>query len=59
MSTTQKVVHIDPVGEITIIRNKRSRKLRMTVRPDKKVFISMPYHSSFSDALKFASNNTE
>ncbi len=56
---TQKVVNIDPVGEITISKNRRSRKLRMTVRPDKQVVVTIPFYSSFRDAETFARNNTE
>lgn len=56
---TQKVVHLEPVGKIILLRNKRSRKLRMTIKPDKKVVVSFPYHSSFRDAFSFAQKNTD
>ena len=54
-----KVVYIEPVGEITISKNRRSRKLRMTVRPNKQVVVTIPFYSSFRDAETFARNNTE
>jgi predicted metal-dependent hydrolase len=55
----QTVVHIEPVGAITISRNRRSRKLRMTVKPDKQVMVTIPFYTSFRDAILFAQKNTD
>lgn len=52
-----KVVHVPSVGEITLIQNPRSRRIRLRVRPGRKVSVSFPLHVNCSEAVRFATLN--
>ncbi len=54
----EKTFHIPKVGKITLVKNKRSKHFKLRVKPDKQVFVSLPYYSSYENALKFAREHT-
>jgi len=54
----QKVVHISGIGEVTLKKNPRSKRIRLYVKPDKQVIVSLPMLASFKSAEKFALKNT-
>ncbi len=53
----EKDFHISKVGKITLVKNKRSKRFKLRVKPDKQVVVTLPYYSSFKSALKFASEH--
>ena len=52
-------IYIDEIGEVDFIRNKRSKKLRITVKSSGKVRISFPFRCSFSEAKDFVVQKAE
>ena len=54
----EKDFHISKVGKITLVKNKRSKRFKLRVKPDKQVVVTLPYYTSFKSALKFASEHT-
>jgi hypothetical protein len=54
-----KVVHIEKLGNVTFFRNRRSKSIRMSIRPGKKIMVSYPFHISFSAAADFAQKHAE
>ncbi|MGE4586833.1 MAG: M48 family metallopeptidase [Mangrovibacterium sp.] len=53
MKNVVKHIRIDPVGELCITKNIRSRRIRLRVGPDGKVLLSMPPAGSEQKALDF------
>jgi predicted metal-dependent hydrolase len=49
-----KVVHIEPLGEVTFARTTHSKSIRMRVKPDKSIRVSFPYYVSLREAVRFA-----
>ncbi|SHF40039.1 hypothetical protein SAMN05444274_10581 [Mariniphaga anaerophila] len=52
-----KVVHFKSIGPVTFFRNRRSKNMKISVKPDKSVLISFPYFISEKEALSFLSKN--
>lgn len=50
---TEKVIFIDPVGQVTLVRNERSRRFRLRVKPDGLAHVSMPVSASEIKAVDF------
>ena len=50
---TTSIVHIENIGEVTFHRNSRSRRIKISVKPDKSVFVSYPYRVSVKEASQF------
>jgi len=55
---TQKVVSLPEVGEVILKKNARSKHIRLYVKPNKQVVVSLPARASFRSAEKFALKNT-
>ncbi len=53
MMSTQKYFHVDPVGPVCILKDNRSRRIRLQVKPDGQVQVSMPLLVSEQKALDF------
>ena len=53
-----KVVMLPGVGNVTFSQNLRSRRLRLSVRPDLGVLVSFPPGISFSEAAVFTEKHT-
>jgi predicted metal-dependent hydrolase len=49
-----KVVLLPEVGNVTFSQNLRSRRLKLSVRPNQKVLVSFPPYVTFSQATRFA-----
>lgn len=48
-----KVVHFKSIGPVTFFRNRRSKKLKISVKPDKSVLVSFPFFVSEKEVLSF------
>ncbi len=49
----EKVIVVEPVGQVTLVRNERSRYLRLRVKPNGQAHVSMPVLASESKAIDF------
>ncbi len=54
----KKTVQIPNIGEVTLIKNKRSKRIRLYVKPNQQVFVSIPFLASYKTAVNFAKENT-
>ncbi len=48
-----KVVHFKSIGPVTFFRNRRSKSMKISVKPDKSVLISFPFFVSEKEILSF------
>jgi predicted metal-dependent hydrolase len=53
----QKVVSLPEVGDVILKKNTRSKHIRLYVKPNKQVVVSLPARASFHSAEKFALKN--
>jgi len=53
----RQVVQLDHLGEVTFSRNGRSKNIKLSVKPDKSVLVSYPYHVSKKEVLQFVVKN--
>jgi len=49
----EKVIIVEPVGQVTLVRNERSRRFRLRVKPNGVAHVSMPVAASETKALDF------
>lgn len=54
-----KVVHINRLGNITFHRNSRSKTIRLSVSPGRKIRVSYPPSVSFGEAARFVEEHAE
>jgi len=47
------VINIKNIGEVTFYKNRRSTKIKISVKPDKSVLVSFPYGISEREVLSF------
>ncbi|MBW6536523.1 MAG: M48 family metallopeptidase [Mariniphaga sp.] len=52
-----KVVHFKSIGPVTFFRNRRSKNMKISVKPDKSVLISFPFFISEKEVLSFLARN--
>lgn len=52
-----KVVHFENIGPVTFFRNRRSKNMKISVKPDKSVLISFPFFVSEREVLSFLARN--
>jgi predicted metal-dependent hydrolase len=52
-----KVVHFKSIGPVTFFRNRRSKNIKISVKPDKSVLISFPFFVSEREVLSFLTQN--
>jgi predicted metal-dependent hydrolase len=52
-----KVVHFKSIGPVTFFRNRRSKNMKISVKPDKSVLISFPFFVSEKEVLSFLERN--
>jgi len=50
---SSKVVHFDRIGIVTLSKNKRSKNIKISVKPNKKVLVSFPFFVSAREATAF------
>jgi predicted metal-dependent hydrolase len=53
----QKVVYIPQVGEVLLRKNTRSRRIKLYVRPNRQVIVSLPYLVRYKEAERFAAKH--
>ena len=54
-----KVVQFKKIGDVTFSKNRRSKNIKISVKPDKSVLVSFPFYCSSKDVLTFVQNNEE
>jgi len=54
-----KVVQFKNIGVVTFSKNRRSKNIKISVKPDKSVLVSFPFYCSSKDVLSFVQNNEE
>lgn len=52
-----KVVQLNPVGEVTFRRNRRSKTIRLSVRAGGRILVSYPWHLPFREAERFVAEH--
>ena len=57
MST--KYVNIEQVGQISLTINERSRRMRLSVKSDGEIVVSMPSSVAYRDAIRFVESKTD
>jgi len=55
----QKKVIIPEIGEVVIVKRRRAKNLRLTIRPDGRVRVGLPHWAPYSAAINFVSNRTD
>ncbi len=56
---TAKVVQFNQIGAVTFVKNRRSKNIKISVKPDRSVRVSFPFYVSASEASKFVMKNIE
>ncbi|MCG6188688.1 M48 family metallopeptidase [Maribellus maritimus] len=54
---TNKVVQINDIGKVTFYPNRRSKNIKISVKPDKSVLVSFPYFVSNYEVATFVQKN--
>uniref|UniRef100_UPI003216DBED M48 family metallopeptidase n=1 Tax=uncultured Draconibacterium sp. TaxID=1573823 RepID=UPI003216DBED len=54
-----QVVQLKHIGNITFSRNRRSKNIKISVKPDKSVLVSFPFYISSKEVLAFVKKNEE
>lgn len=55
----QQVVQIKHIGNVTFSKNRRSKNIKLSVKPDKSVLVSYPFYISSKEALAFVNKHEE
>lgn len=56
---SSKVVHFDRIGIVTLSKNRRSKNIKISVKPNKKVLVSYPFFVSAREATAFLLKNED
>jgi predicted metal-dependent hydrolase len=56
---TSKSIHIEQIGTVTFTVSERSRRIRLSVKSDGEVVVSMPPSSRHQDALRFVESKID
>ena len=54
---TAKVVQFDLIGPVTFQKNRRSKNIKIRVKPDQSVHVSFPWYALSAEAVGFVSKN--
>ncbi len=54
---TAKVVQFTQIGPVNFIKNRRSKNIKIRVKPDQSVHVSFPFYVSSSEASQFVMKN--
>jgi predicted metal-dependent hydrolase len=54
-----KVVHFKSIGPVTFFPNRRSKSMKISVKPDRSVLVSFPFFVSEKEVLAFLTRNEE
>ncbi len=52
-----KVVYFKSIGEVTFFRNRRSKSIKITIKPDNSVLISYPFFISEKEVMGYLAEN--
>jgi len=56
---TTKYINIEQVGQVSFIINERSRRIRLSVKSDGEIAVSMPPSALYRDAIRFVESKTD
>ncbi len=56
---TTKYINIEQLGQVTFTINERSLRIRLTVKSDGEIVVSMPPSALYRDAIRFAESKTD
>jgi len=56
---SKKVVQFHRIGDVTFSRNKRSKNIKISVKPNKKVLVSFPFYVRTREAMAFVVENED
>lgn len=56
---TTKYINIEQVGQVTFTINERSGRIRLSVKSDGEIVVSMPPSALYRDAIRFVESKTE
>lgn len=56
---TAKVVQFKQIGLVTLVKNRRSKNIKISVKPDRSVWVSFPFYVSSTEASQFVMKNIE
>jgi predicted metal-dependent hydrolase len=56
---TAKVVQFKQIGPVTFLKNRRSKNIKISVKPDQTVRVSFPFYVSSSEVADFVNKNME
>ena len=54
---SSKVVQIKQIGTVTFSKNRRSKNIKISVKPDKSVLVSYPFYCTSKEVLTFVHKN--
>jgi len=52
-----KVVHYKTIGQVTFLQNRRSKNIKISVKPDKTVLVSFPFYCTSKEVIQFLQKN--
>ncbi len=55
----ENVLYVKTIGEITFVKNNRAKSLRITVRPNDIIKVTIPRYVSFTNALRFVEEKSD
>jgi len=56
---TAKVVQFTQIGPVTFVKNRRSKNIKISVKPDRSVRVSFPFYISSSEVSQFVLKNID
>lgn len=56
---SNKVYHIQDIGDVSFIKNNRAKALRIIVKPNEGVKVTIPRHVSLTNAFRFVEEKTD
>jgi hypothetical protein len=55
----EKWISVEDIGQVKLVKNKRSKQLRITVKPSGEVRVSMPWYASYESGISFLMKRKE
>jgi predicted metal-dependent hydrolase len=56
---SEKWISVEDIGPVRLVKNKRSKQLRITVKPSGEVRVSMPWYTTFDSGISFLLSRKE
>jgi predicted metal-dependent hydrolase len=56
---TTKYINIEQVGQVSFTINERSGRIRLSIKPDGELVVSMPPSALYRDAIRFVESKTD